>query len=458
MAQATGRMSLDDAVKRWSFAMDAFRGEGGFLDGGYIDKYPRESNEKYEARQKVAYYTNLFSNKINRYIGYLFKDSPVRSSDNEMIRMIFDDADGGRNDIDVFMSSFAKGAKVRGVGLLLVDMPKEVPGTLQEQMEQRAVPYFVSIPPEQVVSFRSDQFGALQSISYHDTMEMVNDDGELEEMPIVRYYDTEGWAVMDEEGTVLESGEHGLGVCPVVAFGENGQFPDVGEFTQISYLAKRHYNLKSELDEILRGQTFSILAIQADQPSDVELKLSTDNAIIYGREMHAPSFLAPDPGPANTYQEEIDRIEASIDVIAYDVTTTRSVESGIALDIKFQGLNGSLSNFAMRLEDLEARAFEIACKYLGIQDDVSISYPKNFSIVDVEREVAILQSVKDLGYTIPTYERLKLEQIVKSDLESVEIEDMEQINTEIEDALKEEPMVTPPADNPLPEPPDTSVV
>ncbi len=54
--------------------------------------------------------------------------------------------------------------------------------------------------------------------------------------------------------------------------------------------------------------------------------------------------------------------------IVYDLSTSQAQESGIALDIKFQGLNGSLSNFAMRLEDFEIRAFEIVARYLQLQN------------------------------------------------------------------------------------------
>jgi len=46
-----------------------------------------------------------------------------------------------------------------------------------------------------------------------------------------------------------------------------------------------------------------------------------------------------------------------------------------------------------------------------------------FSIVDVEKEISILGEVKALGYTLPKYEQLKLQQIVANDLNSVDIED-----------------------------------
>jgi len=425
-------MNLSD----YSFIREAYLGDGGFSDGSYIDKFPRESDDKYKERQKIAYYTNLFASKINRYIGYLYKTAPMRTSSNNLIKQIFNDVDNRGNSVDVFMSSFAKTAKSLGANLLLVDMPTDIPNNLQEQIDSRALPYFVEIEPHTVVKYKLDKFGKFEYISFNSTID--NSTYHADDVKqVVRYYDKTEWIVYDGD-TVLQRGQHNLGVCPVISFGENGSFPDVGEFNQIAHLQKRHYNLKSELDEILRGQTFSLLTVNADSPSNVELKLSTDNALIYGKEMQSPSFIAPEANSARIYQDEIQSIEDTINKIAYDLSTNQSQESGIALDIKFQGLNGSLSNFAMRLEDFEIRAFEVVAKYLKILNvDITIEYPKVFSIVDVEKEIGVLSEIKALGYALPTYEKLKLQQIVANDLNSVGNDDLSEISSEIDDVLKQ---------------------
>jgi hypothetical protein len=258
---------------------------------------------------------------------------------------------------------------------------------------------------------------------------------------VVRYYDQNKWETYEEDGktkVVGESGDHNLGVCPIIAMGENGVFPDVGEFTQVSKIAKRHFNLESEMDDIMRGQTFSILTINADAPSDVSITLSTDNAIKYGKDMKAPAFIAPDVSPSETYSKKISALEERINEITYDISTGLSAESGIALDIKFEGLNGSLSNFAMRMEDFEIRLFEIAMKRLNITPEIKIMYPNIFNIIDLEKEIKTLDNVKRLGYRIPSYEKTKLQQIIGKDLNNASTDEIAEINAQIEDALKEE--------------------
>ena len=427
-------LSLKKYQQIYKFANEAFKGEGGFLGGSYIDKYPRESDEKYEERQKVAYYTNLFSSKINRYIGYLFKTTPTRESKNKLIQLIFDNADNQGNAIDIFMSNFAKNAKVRGCNLLLIDMPRNLPSTLKEQIDTRAVPYFVEILPERIIEYKMDLSGKFEYIAFSDVID--NSTYQNQDITqVIRYYDKSEWKILALDGTVIESGAHNLGICPVLAFSENNEFPTLGEFTQIAYLAKRHYNLQSELDEILRGQTFSILTINADNPSDLELKLSSDNAIVYAQGFNKPEYIAPPAAPAEIYQQKIKDIEAQIDKIAFDISTNQSKESGIALDIKFQGLNASLSNFAIKLEDLERRAFEIVCKYLNINNDVNVLYPKNFNITDTEKEIQILSEMKQV-IDAPTYFKLKTLKIISNDLNTIDPEDFAVIASEVEDSFK----------------------
>ena len=425
---------MEQIEKKWELAINAFKGSGGFTDGTYIDQYPRESDDKYAMRQEVAYYTNMFSQKVSRYIGYLYRQKPIRTTSNKLTSMVMVDADNKGSSMDVFMSNFAARGKTMGSMLLLVDMPSDMPATLAEQIENRAVPYFVSISPLRVTDYKMDKFGKFESVKFTDTID-VEKDGEAETIEIERYYDQMSWAVLDGDN-VIDSGDHNLGVCPVLSFSETGEYPDIGEFTQVGELAKRHYNLKSELDEMLRSQTFSILTFQARSPKDVEISIGTDNAISYAPEMERPGFIAPPDSPASTYQTEIETMESMINQITYDVSTSKSAESGISLEIKFQGLNGSLSKFAIRLQNLEERAFDVVTRYLNVTNDVVIRYPSDFNIVDPTTEIITLEAIKSLGYTLPAYEKAKLQRIVNSDLSGIDDEEMVVINAEIEDGLK----------------------
>ena len=92
----------------------------------------------------------------------------------------------------------------------------------------------------------------------------------------------------------------------------------------------------------------------------------------------------------------------------------------------------------MRMEDLERRAFAVACRYLGIDEEVTVDYPREFHILDVPEELKTLEAVKELGYRLPTYEAAKLKRIIGNDIGGIDEETMEKIEAEIEDGLKGE--------------------
>ena len=429
--------SFQDYKEMWKFARTAYEAMDGFYNGSLLDKYPRETDDKYEARQKIAYYTNLFAPAVNRYVGYLYKQRPTRValSRPDIVDIISNDIDLKGNNIDVFMGTVAKNLKIRGVAVVLVDNFKELGTNAKEQMSERKYPYFVEIYPENIDSFVLDIDGTFKEVSILD-VEWVQEDGEWIEKEVKYTYTKNEW-VKELDGEIVEQGEHNLGVNPVQYISENGKFPTIGEFTTIASLNKRHYNLTSELDEQLRGNTFSILTLNANDPKkDVDLKLSTENALTYGRDLERPAFIAPDIAPAQMYQDRIEKMEKTIREISYDITTNKAHESGIALSIKFDGLNSSLANFASRLNNFERNLFNIVARYLGIDNLIEITYPKDFNITDVEKEVAILSDVKDLGYVLPEYEKQKLMQIITNDLHNVSYGRIEDIKKEVEEYIE----------------------
>jgi hypothetical protein len=415
----------------WNLIKEAYSGTGGFSDGSYIAKYPRESDDKIKQRQDIAYYPNIIASKVKRYIGYLFKKSAIRNTDNEILKSIIDDVDRKGNHIDIFMQNFTLESKLRGCNLLLVDNVSSFSANYAEQKNNREFPYFVSIPPESVSEYKLDKYGNFEYIAYSDVIDNSTF-GNKDVVSVTRYYDTQKWIVYEGD-KVIESGEHNLGICPILYLSESGVFPSIGEFTQLGGIAKRYYNLKSELDEILRSQTFSILAIQAKDKAP-NISLGTNNALLYDSDKE-PAFITPSNVPTTAYQNEIDSIIELIDRITYDINTNQNQESGIALDIKFQGLNSSLSSFARKCEDFEIRAFDIVCRYLGINLDISISYPKEFNIIDTHKEIETLSMIKAIR-DIPSYERLKLQTIIKNDLNNVNDDDFEVIDKELEDGQK----------------------
>lgn len=421
-------MHLDTA--RFRFIADALRGEGGFrprvstggnsptlVGASYLIQYPREGDEKFARRNEVAWYVNDLSSACSRFAGYLAKRPPQRRADNPLISTFIDDCNWKGDALDVFWSSFTIEAKARGSMLLLVDMPREQPGTLADQLARRAVPYLVPIKPEEVASIEIGDQGKVSQC------EIYIGDGQ------VRGWDASGWWVRKGEKRIDE-GDHSLGVCPVLAFAEN-EFGREGEFSQIADLSRRLFNLHSELDEILRAQTFSLLTYQIPPEqaglldvAKVAAQIGTHNMLVHGGQ--TPAFIAPPDGPAVIYMQRIAALEERIKLIGYNVeSSAQRQESGVALTLRFQSLNAALSRWAERMSDLELRVWDLVTRWLGLPlESVSSAWDDDFAIADIGAELEKLSAMQLSGFSEATL-TAKRKQIVSLDLAGLGDEELE---------------------------------
>lgn len=390
---------------RFQFIADALHGQGRFAPTVAYDsdghatsvgataliRYPRESLDKFARRVEVAWYENHILSACQRFVGYLAKKPPLREIGNPLLEDFAADCDWRGNSLDVFWQSFMVEAKARGSMLLLVDMPRMEPASLAEQVEARYFPYLSTIAPEHVVNYELDQRGRVAMVEWH-----IQHDGKL----AIKGFDTERWWIRAGEKIIVED-DHGLGLCPVIAFSESVDFPWVGDFAQIADMSRRMYNARSELDEILRAQTFSLLHYHVPQDqhdfnvSTVAEAIGTHNMLIHRGD--APGFIAPESGPAEVYLATIAKLEEAIKRVGLVVEAPeqQQAESGIALTIRFQALNSALTGFARRMEDFERRMWEVACAWLSL--DVSrarVEWAKDYALADLKTEMEVLASMQ----------------------------------------------------------------
>lgn len=415
---------------RFQFLAHALDGTGGFRDGAYLVQYPRESSDKFTRRKAIAWYANALRPACQRFIGYLAKRPPQRQVEQPALRAFLDACDWQDNSLDVFWSGFMLDARARGSMLLLVDMPAADTAT------DRTWPALTPMTPERVKRYALNATGALASVTFTDTLVVAGT-----ATPVERTYDETSWQVAAGDKT-LEQGQHGLGVCPVLAFTESGTFPAEGEFATLADLSKRLYNLRSELDEILRAQTFSLLTykVPADryplELGEVAQSIGTHNLLQTFPD--GADFIAPPEGPARVYLDVIAQVEGLIRQVALivDIPASPSQESGVALQLRFQALNASLVHFARRMEDFERKVWALVGRWLGLEPNTVISWGKDFSIADLKTEIEIAQNMAALNAP-PGYQAAKLKQLIQLDLGTLPDDELANILRQVDEIQQE---------------------
>lgn len=434
---------------RFNFIAEALNGTGGFspsvgdnatnpvLSGTtHLIRYPRESTEKFARRNQVAWYRNFLHPACLRFAGYLAKKPPLRDLNNPLLDALRDDCDWRGNSLDVFLWSFVIEAKARGSMLVLVDMPKVMPTTLADQVAQRAIPYLSAIPPERVTTYEMNDQGLLSLVALNDT---------YQNQSVLRVYtETEWWiqkpGTLGESALRLEGAVHGLGICPVLAFTESGDFPHVGSYLQIADLSRRYFNAASERDEILRAQTFSLLTYQVPpeqvgfEAGTVAEAIGTHNMVVHQGD--APEFIAPPDGPATIYGDVLNQLEEAIRRVSMTVEQPTQSESGVALTIRFQEINASLTHFARRMEDMERRIWDVVCRWLGMTDNTNIAWAKTYELADLETELSILDGLQRAGFPDPVIQE-QMKNVVGLQFGSNDPEQITALNQSIDEKVME---------------------
>ena len=400
------------AAARFEFIGHALRGDGPFrpevveyaIDGSvtlsgksYLTRYPRESDAKFARRNLVAFYDSPLDQACSRFIGYLSTKPPSRELPHDLYERMAEDIDGKGNTLDVFWQQYATEAKARGSMLLLVDMPAaSTARSLSEQIAGRNLPYWMPVAPELLTDWTIGEDGKFAFAEFRGTFTHPDDTQE----PCISRFDRASWSARSDDGKkkILAEGEHSLGECPLLIWTESGDFPCFGSFAPIADISKRLFNLESELDEILRSQTFSLLTMQVPDGTDEAQKLlmaqtagqtvGTQNLIVHSGS--TPAFIAPSDGPAKVYIERIDKLRTRVDIIGLNVATIDQQESGIAMQMRFQQINGELVKAAIRFEDLERRAWDLSARWVGLSALPSVEWSRDYQIADVEQEMKIL--------------------------------------------------------------------
>ena len=384
-----------------SASMSATGVSGVALSGpSYLVRYPRESDSKFARRNEVAFFASPLSRACARFVGYMSMRPPSREMANDVFQRVADDVDGKGNNIDVFMHQFAVDAKARGSMLLLVDMPAVLSASRAQQIEDRTLPFWSSIRPEDVIDYELGDDGKFQFCEFGGTFTKPGGGT----VACTWHFDRTEWSARDTKAK-LAQGVHSLGECPVLIFTEGGDFPLFGPFAAIADLGKRLFNADSELDEILRAQTFSLLTMQVPEQSTDAQKIAaaqvagetigTSNLMVHGGS--TPAFIAPPDGPARIYLDRIAGLRAEIDEVGLNVATVNQQESGIAMQMRFQAINGQLSKFSSRMEDLERRAWDLCRRWLQMTMAPTTTWPRDFNIAEVQTELTILADMQAAG-------------------------------------------------------------
>lgn len=437
---------------KYQFLSDAYYGDGGFEDGGYIVPHPRETYVKLCRRRMLAYYFNYVKTCVHGNVDPIFKELPVRdfSAGNQFFAGFLDDCDCKGTSINRFMKRASLKARLLGVSAIVVDnFTADELGkfTLSGALQHRKYPYIYHVEPNKIMDFAFDQLGNLSMIEIETVNTDVDGEGK-KRTSSSRLVWTNTTVIRRIDGGGAEVYPNKIGMIPVVLlFGaepKENEIKPTSEFFQLAKTNLAIYNACSELRELLRSQAFNILTYALSDEDDFEkareLIVSVENVLLWkGTAGHPPAYIAPSAIPAEMLMNEIKMLVEEIYRMANlaSVTGVQQKASGVAKEWDFETTNMSLADFAKNIEQAESRVAKIFGAYIGVDLQFKARYSEGFGIVDVSDKLDDI--TKSLALMIGgDFDREAKKMAARALFKSLDDKDINTILSDIDSRAKDE--------------------
>lgn len=506
-AQTTGGTRAPHPVYQslkpiWELLAEAAEGTGRFSDGTAIIPHPREyldhstrlaetdattgvttyrwvQNEnpqkptkKLLERRKLARYENWPDTILTLLAGGLFRKAPVRRAETGNEDPNADphpyiawcaNVDGRGTPIDAYWARSWRAAAVFGHTFHVLDRAAVESATAADA----GAFYVRCYQPLDVVDWLTDELGFLTAIRALEAVPRTSfADGDTETQ--AREITPEGWAVfpMDKGGrssrAALEQGLHDFqGSLPVVVLKGKARPLSVVIGQSVlgdPFLYLDDYNLTSEIRELLRKQTFSLLNVPLGVSASGGPAFSLEEAQNMmgqstgtGNVIFTPlsaAFLSADTTNVTVYQTEQDRLRRTMFRLAglpWEADS-RAAESAESRRIKREDINQTLALYADLIESADKQLAQLWFKGTygeRWQDEwdnaqVVIDWPDTFDsevLDDLLNRTALALDQVSVSKTFVAEIRKTVAQKMLPNLPS---EKRQEIEAEIENALSAE--------------------
>jgi hypothetical protein len=406
-------------LAHWSFVEACY--EGGrewFKDN--IFRYMKEGDKEFKDRLTRAYRFNHTREVVDLVNKYLFKPEVARNEKDapESVKSFWKKATRNGLSIKDLARQVGRLTSIKGrIGIVIDTNHRGGILSRAEQAERGVRIYAYTVNPEQLLDYGWDDEGNLSWLliqeAHRDDDDPFTSTGEVTNR--YRLWTKQDWTLYEiqEEGNVekvveIATGEHGLGLVPVVLADHiisDEVYSSQSMIDDIAYLDRAVANYLSNLDAIIQDQTFSQLAMPAQGVLPGEdaytklLDMGTKRIFLYdGESNSAPFYLSPDVKQAELILSVINKVineiyhtvglagERTKDDNAQGIDNS----SGVAKLVDFERVNALLTSKADSLELVENKIASIVAAWAGekVKDDL-VSYPDTFDVRGLYEEFDI---------------------------------------------------------------------
>lgn len=404
-------------LNHWRFLEATYHGGRAWF-GDHIFRYIKEGEREFSDRVSRAYRFNHTREVVDLVNKYVFKSEIIRNEDDatDAIKEFWKGATADGLSIEQFMKDVAKATSTFGRIWIVVDATRPVTGVepMTKADEKRAAirRYAYYIKPHNMLDLAYGDDGELLWTLTHETS---RDDGNPfdssgDVRSRFRLWARDFWVVFEKRkhktgGTgftveIVEQGVNALGFVPMFPADHTistERYTTEALINDIAYLDRASANYLSNLDAIIQDQTFSQLAMPAqnvlpgEDGADKLLEMGTKRIFLYDGEANtAPFYLSPDVKQAELIITVINKIIGEIyhsvgmagERTKQDNAQGIDNSSGVAKAYDFERMNSLLAAKADSLDTIENKLIKLVQLYAGetpVKKDL-VKYPDTFDV------------------------------------------------------------------------------
>ena len=418
----------DDQLQHWEFLEATYNGGRAWFDQN-IFRYHKEGAKEFKDRLERAYRFNHTREIVNLVNKYVFRGEVKRQEDpRPALAEFWRRATRDGRTIRQFMRQADVKASTFGRIWIVVDstLKSEEAVSVADQKTSGAQTYVYIVPPTHMLDMGYGEDGELLWCLIYEPIRDDDDPFESTGETIKRWriWTKEHWFLIEERKTgtsvdylITGQGVNQIGVVPVIPLDALGNhespYTSPALINDIAYLDRAVANYLSNLDAIIQDQTFSQLAIPAQNlmPGDDDYKkvveMGTKRVFVYdGEGGGGPFYLSPDVKQAHlivdVVSKVINEIYHSVGVAGERTKADNSQgidnSSGVAKAYDFERVNSLLSAKSRSLEQAENQIAKLVLLFSGEDVEVSddfqhVHYPDSYDVRGLMDEFAVSEQL-----------------------------------------------------------------
>ena len=386
----------------WLLIEQLMKGTRGIRQGHrkFLPQFPRESDESYDNRLQKSV-LSPFTKRLELMLAGMLTRKPVRLTDvSDVVTEQLFDVDLQGNDLQQWLFNTARVALRYGHVGVLVDAPAA---------GQNGRPYWVSYSPREILGFRTEIAEGEQKLTMLRLAETITvPDGKYGEKDVerVRVLTPGAYEIheKDEKGdyNIVDEGRTSLSEIPfAVAYANRtGVLESMPPLDDIAELNLQHYQVSSDLSNILSVSAIPLLAIYGFPQSAEEISAGASEALALPESARS-EYIEPSGNSFDAQFKQLEQIENKINGLGLAAVLGAKLvgETAEAKRIDRSQGDSTMMVVAQQMQDMIDNCLRFHAEYM--QESVAGSSQVNRDFLGQRLEPQEIQSLLQL-YTAGT--------------------------------------------------------